>query len=75
MKTFFALARSRGVKVVTAATASTLAIVQPVFADTAAAIEAAQTEGISNVTLAVGAVIAAASVMFCIGYVRNLIGK
>ena len=74
MKTTFAVLRSKVVQVVAAVSASAVAVA-PAYADTAAAITAAQTEGISNVTLAVGAVIAAAAVMFCIGYVRNLIGK
>lgn len=74
MKTKFAVLRSKGVKVVSIVAAAATASV-PAFADTAAAIAAAETEGTGNVTLAVGAVIAAAAIMFCIGYVRSLIGK
>ena len=53
---------------------SSLAAV-PAFADISADIGAAETAGVSNVTLAVGAVIAIAAVVLGVGIIRGLLSR
>jgi hypothetical protein len=74
MKNAFVLLRSKGVKVVAAVSASMVAA-SSAHADIAADIAAAQTSGISNVTLAVGAVIAVAAIVLGVGIVLSLMKR
>lgn len=77
MKTAFSVLRSKGVKMKAAVSTGVLAFAvnNPVFADMAADINAAKTDGISNVTLAAGAVIAIAAIVLGIGIIRNLLAR
>lgn len=74
MKTTFAVLRSKGVKF-GAAVAGSVALVSPAFADVAADIASAQTEGVSNVTLAVGAVISIAAICLGISIIRSILTR
>lgn len=70
MKTFLKSFRSKAalVGVTTLAT-------MPAFADIAADIAAAESAGVSNVTLAAGAVIAIAAVVLGIGIIKGLLSR
>lgn len=74
MKNTFSVLRSKGVKV-SAAASALLVTATPVLADVAADIAAAKTEGVSNVTLAVGAVIAIAAVALGVSIIRGLLSR
>lgn len=75
MRTTFSVLRSKGFKIVAAATATSLAVIQPAHADIAAAIEAAETAGISQVTLAIGAVVAICALVMGLNIVMGLLKK
>jgi hypothetical protein len=70
MKTVFSVLRSKGLKMKAAVSAN-----NPAFADMAADINAAKADGVSNVTLAAGAVIAIAAIVLGIGVIRNLLAR
>lgn len=74
MKNVFTVLRSKGAKISAAVAAGSL-MASPSFADVAADITAAQTEGVSNVTLAVGAVIAIAAVALGVSIIRGLLSR
>jgi hypothetical protein len=74
MKNTFTVLRSKGVKFGAAVVAAS-ATASPAFADIAADINAAQTSGVSNVTLAVGAVIAIAAVALGVSIIRGLLSR
>jgi hypothetical protein len=75
MKNIFAVLRSKGFKVVAAATATSLAVIQPAYADIEAEIAAAQSAGISQVTLAIGAVVAICALVMGLNIIIGLIKK
>jgi hypothetical protein len=74
MKNTFTVLRSKGIKVVSAVAAASV-FATPAFADIAADIGAAQTAGVSNVALAVGAVIAIAAVALGVSIIRGLLSR
>ena len=74
MKTTFSVLRSKGFALKTAVLAGSFAAF-PALADISADIGAAETAGVSNVTLAVGAVIAIAAVVLGVGIIRGLLSR
>ena len=74
MKNTFTLLRSQSVKVGSAIAAS-LAVVSTAHADVAADIAAAETAGISQVTLAIGAVVAICALVMGLNIVIGLLKK
>lgn len=74
MKNTFSVLRSKGVKVASAVAAS-VAVVSPAHADIEAAITAAQTAGISQVTLAIGAVVAICALVMGLNIIVGLMKK
>lgn len=76
MKNLSTSVRAKGVAFKTMVATGLLAVAStPAFAQVADDIAAAKAEGISNVTLAVGAVIAIAAIALGVGIIRSLLSR
>jgi hypothetical protein len=74
LKNTFTVLRSKGVKLASAVAAS-VAVVAPAHADIEDAITAAQSAGISQVTLAIGAVVAICALVMGLNIIVGLLKK
>lgn len=74
MKNVYSVLRSQGLPMKAALVAAST-VASSAFADVSADIAAAEAAGVSNVTLAVGAVIAIAAIVLGVSIIRSLLSR